>query len=548
MVPERTSFLGWGILCLVRLESTFPPRPLIPTLWVLVLALAACGGSPTGGIGVQNTPPIAPASWRGTVSFDTRSPTPTGASREVGRLLARGVTVRLLDEEGEALATSRTNDEGEFVLEATTAAKTLSVVAHIEHGGRDLMVTTDGPGLVAHEVQVPLGPQDSPHELHVGDGLAMAGALHILHAMDRGWRRVKEWTDRELPPFFCYWDRGVTTNWSFYSGESPAGSGRYTIELLGGEPGRQNSTDTDEHDEGIILHEFGHFVMDVLSSDSSHGGSHPRGYLLNPGLAWEEGRATWFAATVLQRPLYQDTIGIEPSGELRVHHDIERGSLREPKGMGSEAGVTEVLWDLSDGVEGQPDIDADGVAMGPAGVLRAMMELGEEPGAHPTIATFLRFLVRTGKVPAAQVQDVLTLGRHPGTMLPPDDTSTWPIDVPATGSVAGKVDGLTNPAPSGGGARPTNGFDATNAYRVHLEEPGRLWADLRIFGSGRGADHQDLDLELRDIRSTLIAASNGEGPTESVSRQLEAGWYLIYVRDGGQGNKASFELTTRVTR
>lgn len=519
------------------------PEPVMR--WLVVVLLAACGGV-TGVTRMQE--PATPATWHGTVTFETRSPTPTGASRALGTLAARGVTVRALDEADAIVAETHTDQEGRFVLAASTAATKLVVVAHIDDGVRDLMVTTDGPGLVPHEVELTLGPPTMEHAIHIGDELAMAGALHILHAIDRGSRAVKEWTGRELPPFFCYWDRGITTNWSFYSGERPAGSGRYTIELLGGEPDQQVTTDTDEHDEGIILHEFGHFVMDVLSSDSSHGGSHPRGFLIDPGLAWEEGRATWFATVVLGIPWYQDTIGIEPSGELRVHHDVERGDLSEVKGLGSEAGVTEILWDLSDGVPGQPDIDSDGVALGPAGVLDAMMALGAEPGAHPTIASFLRFLVRSERVPSDALENVLLVGRHPLTLLPPNDDSMWPLDLGFPASTGGKVDGLTNPAPSGGPARPTNGFDAAKVYRVHLEQPGRIWLNLRIFGSGTGADHQDLDLELRDIRSELLEASRGETATESITRQLDAGWYVVYVRDAGQGNKAAFELTARVSR
>ena len=65
---------------------------------------------------------------------------------------------------------------------------------------------------------------------------------------------------------------------------------------------------------------------------------------------------------------------------------------------------------------------------------------------------------------------------------------------------------------------------------------------LRISGSGSQRDRTDLDLELRDQRAELLASSRGTGPEEMISRQLAAGTYVLYVRDGGSGNRADFVL------
>ncbi|MAC29844.1 MAG: hypothetical protein CMH59_25755, partial [Myxococcales bacterium] len=487
-------------------------------------------------------PPPQPAVWTGRVRFEARDPTPTGASQARRVLPARFVRVRAEAPDGTPIAEARTDAEGAFRLEATEAATMLAIESTLEHEGIELAVTTDGAGTEPHVFRAPLGTPQAPIDLVVRDEHAEAGALHILDTMLLGAQAVQAWTGETLPPFFAYWGRGVTTVWSFYTGERPAGSGRYTIELLGGEPGQQHTTDTDEHDEMIVLHEFGHFVMDRLSSDSSHGGQHPRGFQIDPGLAWEEGRATWFATMVLASPLYQDTIGIQPTGQLRVNHDLERGDERDVRGIGSESSVAEVLWDLADGAGEIEDADEDGVALGPATLLEAMIELGRRPGAHPALPTFLRHLVQSGRVEATAVKRLLALGGHPAELLPEDDTSRWPLDLAVPGKVADKIDGVSDPAPSGGPPRPSNGADAVKVYRVHLEEPARLVAMLEIFGSGRGQDREDLDLELRDIRSELLDRSAGQGRFETISRRLEPGWYLLTVRDGGRGNRVGYEL------
>ncbi|MEM9071174.1 MAG: hypothetical protein AAGE52_21870 [Myxococcota bacterium] len=505
-----------------------------PHLFVIGVLIGACVSQATS-VTVEATPP-APRTFTGTVVFQARTATPTGASRAMQWRPVRLAKVRGVDAAGEEIASTTLDEEGRFVLEGTDRVDHLEVVAHIHEGEWDLAVTTDSAGESDHRVVVPAS--EAPLEVRIDDGQEAAGAFHILDSILMGSRAVEEWTGQTLPPFFAYWSRGVTTNWSFYLGDR--GSGRYSIELLGGEPGQQNTTDTDEHDEMIVLHEFGHFVMDVLSSDSSYGGQHPRGFLILPGLAWEEARATWFATMVLKSPMYLDTIGVEPTGRLRISHDLERGDRNDVRGVGSESGIAEILWDLADGTEALPDQDQDGIALGPAAVLQGMINLGREPGAHPAITTFLQHLVESEGASLDQVKHVLELGGHPNDLLP--GGAEWPVDIEVPGKVSDKIDGLSDPAPSGGPPRPVNGQDAIHVYRFQLTEPGRVVATLEIFGSGRAADHTDLDLEIRDIRADLIDSSRGEGPLETLSRHLDAGWYVVHVRDGGNGNRAGYEL------
>ena len=504
----------------------------------LVLALSACG--PRIGPVTPEEAQVEPLRVEACVTFDSRSPTPTGASRLRRPLPARLIHVRALDAEGGAVALGVTDQQGCFALDATSAAVSLELVSLVKVAPHDLMVSTDGAGMQPHRLRVPL--PDRGATVHVADEEGMAGALHILDAMLRGANAVKGWVGLDLPPFFAYWGRGQTTEWSFYTGERPAGSGRYTIELLGGEANQQFTTDTDEHDETIVLHEFGHFVFDVLTTDSSHGGGHPRGFLLDPGLAWEEGRATFFAAAVMRHPKYLDTIGVEPHGSLRIHHDLERGAHDEPHGIGSEAGVAEILWDLADGTDELPDSDRDGVALGASGVLEAMRALRSVDGAYPSISTFLRFLVQSGRVNEAAMKRVLVVGGHPHDMLPDDDVSRWPTDLQLPATLSGKIDSVSNPAPSGGPPHPVNGLDAVDVYRFQLEAATNVAIELKILGSGAPADHADLDLELRDLRAELIDGARGTGSREVIRRRLEPGWYLLYVRDGGNGTKVGYEL------
>ncbi len=527
----------------------------LPSLAALSL-LAACTTTARAAlVPVTQPPPGPPRALAGTVRYEARRPTHGGASREGEMRPARFVTVAALDREGHALAECATDATGHFACSVPAATTQLAVRAHAHENGLDTSCSPDQDLRRDHELRVPLAMGDAPMTVDVRDSdpSGMAGALHIVDTVLRGLEAVQRWTGDTLPPLIVYWGRGITTEWSYYRGERPAHSNRFMLELLGGERGRQSTTDTDEHDEGIILHEVGHFVMDRLSTNSSTGGTHPSNVLLDPGLAWEEGRATWFSSAVRNDPRYQDTIGIEPSGSLRVDHDLERSM--GPRGNGAENSVSDVLWDLIDGANGYEDRDRDGLALDPAALLRAMVDMNRQPGAFPCLASFLRFITapqtlannatRDALVSTDALAAMLRATQEPEAMLAASPGAQWPLDLTVPARVADKIDGLTDPAPSGGARRPENGLDAIRVYRVNI--PARAWInlELRIQGSGTRADRSDLDLELRDIRGEILASARGTAPRETLSRLLQPGWYIVYVRDGGDGNRANFELTVR---
>ncbi|HJL17881.1 MAG TPA: hypothetical protein RMH99_19605 [Sandaracinaceae bacterium LLY-WYZ-13_1] len=509
--------------------------------WFIVgpfLLLVACGAGTSevsrAGGGAETV--------AGRVTYEARHPTPQGASREVERRPGRHLAVALVGGAGAVVAEGRTDRDGRFALEGPADAAAVRVCARVRVRGHDVAVADDSLGRETHCFDTPVEDPGAELVVHVGDDEGHGGALHVVDTLLTGLDAVARWTDRTLPPLFTYWVRGQTREWSFYRGERPAGSGRYALELLGGQPGQQSVTDTDEHDEAIILHELGHFVMDRLSTDSSTGGMHPRGARIDPGLAWEEGRATWFALAVLGDPSYRDTIGVEPWGTLRVDENLESGE--DPvAGIASETSVAKVLWDLSDGPGTDlPDEDEDGVALGPAAVLEAMVGLAEEDGSYGSLPAFLDYLVREGPLARDALAAMLTRTGEPVDELLPGDGVPWPPPVAIGDSVTGTIDGVTQPAPGGGRNLPLTGFSAIHTYRVRVEEPGMLVLRLYIQGSGRILDRTDLDLELLDRRADALARGASERPLETVGHLVQPGTYIVRVRDGGRGNRADYRL------
>ncbi len=519
---------------------------------------------------------------QGTASYEFRGLTPQGYSRAIQSRPARFVTVIARDARGAVLAQTSTDGQGRFQLSCPATVTALSMRASVnfarpaqvvQPGGISLPsmhidVAPDREGRQPHEATVAIAPANSQIQLRatLNEPQALGGAFHILDSLVTAMQTVFAWSQQELPPFFVIWSHASGTDWSYYRGERPEGSHRYALELMAGVRGRLETTDADQHDIFIILHEFGHFVFDQLSSDSSIGGFHPATVLTDPGVAWEEGRATWFACAVLNDSLYRDAVGIEPTGSLRQNDDLEQLPADALRGLGSQRTVEEILWDLSDGTPtlanaGGPltDRDSDGVALGPATVFRAMMALRNNTHTLPSLLTFLRELVQQNLVPEPSIERLLA-SPQPQHMsyIRLGQEEAWPFllsvgssrrtaGTPQSITVNGKVDGLTDPAPSGGRANPVNGFDAVRVYRFTLTQRAQLRAALVIRGSGRPSDDSDLDLELRDNRANLVTNSAGSGSTESITRTLEPGLHLLYVRDGGGGNAANFTLSVTLS-
>lgn len=501
----------------------------------------------------------------GTVTYEFRPLAERGYAATPATRPARFVIVRGLDAQGRTVVETSADEQGRYTLRAHPSVTQLAAVAAVRQAQRcppgarapqgcapamRIDVAPDREGTTPHTFSTRLMPGTTTVSLHasLAEPAAVGGAFHILDTLVTGMQTVHRWSGRELAPFFVIWSHASGTDWSYYRGERPAGSRRFALELMGGVRNQLPTSDADQHDIFIILHEFGHFVFDTLSSDSSIGGMHPASVLTDPGVAWEEGRATWFASAILNDARYRDAVGIEPSGSLRQDDDIEQLPPNALRGLGSQRTVEEVLWDLSDGrlADGttpNTDRDNDGVALGPARIFEAMISIARTPNAYPSLVPFVRYLVAQNALTDAQARALFTRPVSQNIRYPnAGEPDPWPLAL-APGQIArAKLDGLTDPAPSGGRANPVNGFDATHAYRIVLARRATVSITLTIQGSGRGRDHSDLDLELRDHSSDEIASSRGETPTETITRQLDAGTYVIYLRDGGRGNSANYTL------
>lgn len=108
--------------------------------------------------------------------------------------------------------------------------------------------------------------------------------------------------------------------------------------------------DTDEFDQHVIAHEFGHYVEDQFSRSDSIGGAHSLGDRLDLRVAFGEGWGNAFGAMTLNDPVYRDSSAGQ-AGDTGFNMDADAlvpNPVPNP-GWYSEASVHEILWDIFDG-------------------------------------------------------------------------------------------------------------------------------------------------------------------------------------------------------
>jgi len=166
---------------------------------------------------------------------------------------------------------------------------------------------------------------------------------------------------------------GVSSGLSFYM------PGKSELYILGGVNGDTASSDTDHFDDGVIGHEFTHFLIDQFSSTDSPGGSHSNNQVGDPRLVWDEGFANFLSEFLRQSNMYRDSYGNSDKGASHTGNffniDMEADTTTDPglssaaadQGEGNfrEFAISKALYDGVDTAtspDNSPGVDDDTAA------------------------------------------------------------------------------------------------------------------------------------------------------------------------------------------
>ncbi len=152
------------------------------------------------------------------------------------------------------------------------------------------------------------------------------------------------------------------------------------------------ATDTEEFDDHVTMHEWGHYFEDNLSRSDSIGGPHRIGESSDARLAWSEGWATAIAAIVLNEQQYCDTGAAGTTGGFGLSTESEN---RGPQGWMNEMSVATFIYDLWD--TNNDGTDTSSIGLKP--ILDTMFGPQASTDAFLTLFTFATEL-RNGLPPA----------------------------------------------------------------------------------------------------------------------------------------------------
>lgn len=363
----------------------------------LAALLSACGGS--GGDAIINKPdapqslhgsdsPQVPAIDPGTVTDDIPSDAPAGVGVKLtGKLTfdavpfnqdsrvglnyaataslpARGITVQLINDRQQVVATGQTDQYGHYRFEvkpdSTVQVRVLAQLLGQSPASWDIHVADNTRNDARYMLQGELtriGQSDQVRNLHAAsgwtgsgyDGSRSAGPFAILDAIYAALDTVVAVDPMlTLRPLTIYWSPNNTTvrgelnqghiGTSFYTTAGPA------IYILG-----HADNDSDEYDRAVVQHELGHFLEHELSRSDSLGGGHSVTSRLDLRVAYAEAWSNAFTAIASGDPVYRDSMGKLQAKGFSV--DV-RNTGYGRQGWFNEGAIQALLYRVSDSQQG----------------------------------------------------------------------------------------------------------------------------------------------------------------------------------------------------
>jgi hypothetical protein len=324
---------------------------------------------------------------------------------------ARGVTVRAVapGTTQPALATTTTNATGDYNLSVAnnTNIQVLVVAEMVRTGAAPTWnvrvgdggtlatptythtdaVTFNSSAGTPHDIAIPTGINASG----TATGTRASGPFAALDTIYQGIQLILSVAPASTFPDLLV-DWGAQANGTFFDSDNPQ-----RIALLS-----DLSADTDEFDQHVVAHEFGHYIENNFSRADNIGGAHGLGDKLDPRVAFGEGFGYAFAAIVLNDPVARDSSrqsGTLTSGVFNVETNPSTSAPGTPSGnfgcWCSESSVWSLLWDLYDSAND----GSDTVSLGFGPIWTVLAGAQRTTPAYTTVFSFLTAL-KTGRSPA----------------------------------------------------------------------------------------------------------------------------------------------------
>jgi len=326
---------------------------------------------------------------------------------------ASNILIKVLDENEQILSQTATDKKGKYIVSVpkNTNVKIRAYAQMIKEKHWDVSIVDNTNVNAMYVIEGALhnsGVVPSERNLHAPsgwDGQKYAGTrdaapFAILESINTVMQKVVEVKPSiEFPK--------LTINWSINNvaagGDKSLGQivtsnydGENDLWILG-----DANSDTDEYDDHIIIHEWGHFFEAKFSRSDSIGGPHSSGDALDIRVAFGEGFGNALSAIATDNPLYFDTSGYGQASGWAMN--IETATPQNP-GWFSEASVQRILYDLYDA----NNDGGDRLNLGFAPIFEAMVDKERNAPAFTSIFSFIHALKSENASKATQIDEVVS--------------------------------------------------------------------------------------------------------------------------------------------
>jgi hypothetical protein len=527
------------------------------------MLLAACGG----GGGGSNQPPPTSVTISGRITFD-RIPldatlgnglNPAGTVESP----ARGVTVQAIAASGATvLATATTDNNGNYSLSVAPNTN-LFIRARAEmiktgtaptwnfsvrnNTNSDALYAVDGAAASS-------GGANSTRDLNAPSGFGAtsytgqraAAPFAILDTVFKAKELLLTAAPTAaFPALSLFWsENNRPTAGVFCPNDGDIGTSAYIVFTAGEAddctPPQTNNPDgiyilgdfaigdTDEFDESVIAHEFGHYVEDRFGRSDSIGGEHAGSdSLLDLRVAFGEGWGNAFSSMVRGDPIYRDSFnGVLQDFQIDMETDDPNN-----EGWFSEASVEEILWDLFDPAN-EP---GDTIALGFAPIYAVMTGAQVQTDALTSIFSFITGLKAANPGSVAAINQLVSGEDIHGTgdfgtaeTNNGGDPAVLPVYKPITLNAGPMI--VCSRSPDGN----VDSNKLGNRVFLRFDNNASRLVTITATGTPNGPGTTaatDPDIFVLQ-RGTLAAFGVATGATETIDQQqLPAGTYIIEVYD-----------------
>ena len=515
-------------------KKLFYPLPL-------VLLLVGCSGQPSPSDGVEIS---------GQITYDRVPPELTygGLAKldynNIKKISSKNIVIKAISSDGKVISETTTDENGNYSLFVTPNMdiKIRAYARMHKEGYWDVSVVdnTNMKALYVLEGKYHnSGEKHNIRNLHAPSGWTgsgyttarVAAPFAILDSVNQAMSKIKKVDSKAKFP-------QLTVNWSVNNiaagGDPDAGQivtsnydGERNLWILG-----DANSDTDEYDDHIIIHEWGHYFEDQFSRTDSIGGPHGTGEALDIRLAFGEGWGNALSGIATDNPLYFDTSGYMQS--TGWYMDLESGA-QQHAGWFSEGSVQRILYDLYD----KTNEAHDKTTLGFGPIYRAMTRGEKETKAFTSIFSFIHALKaeassHKGDIDKTVAYEQISRISDPyGTGRTNSGNSDVTVPVYKELRVGGTVDACSR-----------------NNYGVYNKLGNRTYIKVKITSSGnyrfdaqpKSYGSQDPDMILYDTKYPHkdIGISQYEGsPSDTLSVNLKEGDYLLDIYDASYNNSCS---------